>query len=373
MKKIGVFTDRWLSGGIESYLVSNFEKMDLDDILVSIITTRKLSQLYDSRLENIGIPIIELFSEGKDSEITRTVKSLKVFEEVLKAEKFDVLHLNIYNGVSLVYSKLARDCGVKKIIAHSHNSALGQVRLRAAKQLSHIVGKLAFQRFATDYWACSDLAGKWLFTKRAHSKVLLLNNGIDTDYFRFDSVKRTSFRQDYNLSENDFVLGNIGRLNNQKNQIFLLEVARELNQKNVSFTLLIAGDGELLSNLKDRIIDYRLSEKVKLIGTIGDTASFYSGIDIFLLPSLFEGNPIVGIEAQCSGAKCLLSDSITRQAKVNEMTEFLSIHRVSDWVNFIEENKASSQASRLKSYHTVKDNDFDIVDTSIHLKTNLLK
>lgn len=372
MKKIGVFVDRWMSGGIESYLVSNFEQMDFSDIKIDIVTTRKLSNLYDERLQSLDISIKELLPNKKDSELTRTLLSQKAFKELMLVEHYDVLHLNIYNGVSLVYSKIAKECGVKRIIAHSHNSSMGQVRLRTVKVLAHNIGKKKYEKFITDYWACSDLAGNWLFTKKYQDKITFMNNGIDTAKFRYSKNKRMLFREKHKLSDEDFVLGNIGRLNNQKNQLFLLDIALELRKKGVSFTLLVAGEGELKERIQYKIYEYNLINEVKLIGTIKDTSEFYSGIDLFLLPSLFEGNPIVGFEAQCSGVKCILSDRITKQAKVIEKTEFHSLSNLTDWVETIELFREGGH-NRGLSYHSVKDNQYDINDTSQILKVNLVE
>lgn len=371
MKKIGVFVDRWMSGGIESYLVSNFEHMNLEDLDISIITTRKFSNLYDDRLEMLDIQIKELLPKEKDSELTRTYRSLRAFRKELTSGYYDVLHLNIYNGVSLVYSKIAKECGVEKVIAHSHNSAIGQVRLRAIKILFHRLGKLRYEKFVSDYWACSDLAGNWLFSSKRAEQVVLMANGIDTAKFTFNAEKRKYFREHYQLSDDELVLGSVGRLNNQKNQMHLIETAYKLNKRGVAFKLLIAGEGELKTDLQKKIIENRLENAVHLIGTITDTPSFYSAIDIFLLPSLFEGNPIVGIEAQSSGVKCLFSDRITKQAKTMESTEFLSLQSEEEWVRSIEAYHQVPISRQLISYEEKK-NPFDIVDTSAYLQMNLL-
>lgn len=372
MKKVGVFIDRWMSGGIESYIVTNYENMNLADIKVTIITTRKFSDLYDERLINLGIDIIELLPQGKDSELTRTIISLKAFRQHLIANDYDVLHLNIYNGVSLVYSKIAYECGVEKIIAHSHNSAMGQVRLRSMKRLSHILGKIKYEKYVSDYWACSDLACDWLFRKKTKDKVVLMNNGIDTNKFRYNLNKREIFREKYGIKKDELLLGNVGRLNNQKNQVFLLDIAREVRKKGISFKMLIAGEGELKNVLQKKINEYNLIDNVRLIGTINDTPSFYSGIDIFLLPSLFEGNPIVGIEAQCAGVNCLFSDKITKQAKVIDKTKFLSLDSTNEWVKHIDMYREMNN-NRESQCYDFKTNKYDILETSKTLKLNLVK
>ncbi|MCC5895587.1 MAG: glycosyltransferase [Alkalibacterium sp.] len=371
MKKIGVFVDRWMSGGIESYLVSNYESMDLSNLEIKIITTRKFSDIYDERLKKLGIEIIELLKEGKDSELNRTYKSRGPFKRVIAEEKFDVIHLNIYNGVSLGYSKLASDLGVKHIIAHSHNSMIGNVRLKKLKIAAHYLGKRRYQKYVTDFWACSDLAGRWLFSAKHEEDVLLMNNGIKTDKFRYDKNKRRLFRKKHAIADGTLVLGNIGRLNNQKNQFFLIELADQLRHRNIPYRLFIAGEGELRKKLDEKIKELNLEAYITLIGTTSDTPSFYSGIDLFLLPSLFEGNPIVGIEAQCSGVKCLFSEKITKQLKIVKRSEFLSIDSVNDWIEAIQQTDLYS-IQREAVHLTVKEKKFDIKDTSYEMNKRLL-
>lgn len=367
MKKIAVYLDRWLSGGIESYLVSNFEAMDLSDMEITIITTRKLSKLYDERLHKLGIDLVELLTNGTDSEMTRVFRSLMPLKKHLLEEKYDVLYLNIYNGVSLIYSKIAKDCGIEKIIAHSHNSAVGEVRLKKIKVLSHNLCKTSFEKNVSDFWACSDLAANWMFTKNTSNAVKILNNGVNTAKFTFDPIKRSNFREKYSIPADMLVLGTVGRLNNQKNQMFLLSVANELKKRAVPFILLIAGDGELRKDLMERIIEDDLSQNVRLLGVVNDVSSFYSGIDIFLLPSLFEGNPLVGIEAQCTGATCLFSNTITSQAVILKETKRLSLLWTTEWVNEIL-NSTIDTENRTSKCSLVKDNYFDINDTSQKLK-----
>lgn len=372
MKKVATFVDRWMSGGIESYLVSSYEQLDLSDLDITIITTKKLSNLYDERLEEIGIDIIELLPKGNNSEITRTVNSKKKFKEIIFQEKFDIIHLNIYNGFSLVYAKIAWKVGVKHIIAHSHNSAIGNVRLKKLKILAHNVGKKKYEKYVTDFWACSDLAGEWLFSLKYKNKIKLMKNGIDTKKFRFDYSKQLSFREKYNIPKESIILGNVGRLNNQKNQMFLLEIARKLSLKKIPFVILIAGEGELKKDINNKIKKMNLENNIFLIGAIKDTPSFYSGIDVFLLPSLFEGNPIAGIEAQCSGCICLFSDRITKQLKIIDSSYFLSLNNSKKWVDCILENFHKNNNHRSTSYKLLNESQFDILDTAEDLKYKLV-
>lgn len=372
MIKIAVFIDRWMSGGIESYLVSSYENMNLSDVSISIITTQKFTSLYDERLNYLGIKIKELIPETKDSEFTRILNSTKPFREELTLNHYDVLHLNIYNGFSLIYSKIAKDCGVARIIAHSHSSNIGQVRLRRLKYVLHNYGKFRYTHYISDYWACSDLAGQWLFRKKLMNKVVYIKNGVDTKRFNYSSDKRLLFREKYGLNKNGLILGSLGRLTSEKNQLFLIDIAKDLRSEGINFTLLIAGEGKLKEKIEHKIKSYSLQENIKLIGIIDDTPSFYSGIDMFLLPSLFEGNPIVGLEAQCSGVVCLFSDQITRQAKLNDSSVFLSLESTKEWVDMIKRYQ-NTIIFRFPIDDSAIVSDCDIVETTKNLKLNLVK
>lgn len=373
MIKIISFVDRWLAGGIESYLVTSYENMDREDIDLLIVTTKKYTDLYDERLKKLGINIIELLPEGKFNEVTRTAKSLKAFKMLLRTGSYDLIHLNIYNGVSLAYAKLAKQLKINRVVAHSHNSAIGNVRFKKVKAFAHKFGVNRYMHYVDDFWACSDLATDWFRAEHSLTEAVIMNNGIHIGKFKFDQSKGEQFREQYNLPANQLILGSMGRLNNQKNQHYLIEIAQELKKKNVDFVLVVAGDGELKEELSKDIKEKQLDNHVLLIGKIFDSVSFYSGIDCFLLPSLFEGNPIVAIEAQASGLPCLLSDTITKQAKLSQNTAFLSINQLEDWTTAILAIQRVEDTEREAAFRQVKNKGFDILDTAEKLSIHYRK
>ena len=157
--------------------------------------------------------------------------------------------------------------------------------------------------------------------------------------FIFDEEKRVKLRKEYNL-ENKFVIGNVARFMKQKNHIFMLELFKVILNKNPNSVLMFFGDGELQNEIKQKAKDLGIEKSVMFMGNVENVNEMYQVMDVFLLPSLFEGLPVVGIEAQTSGLKCFMSDTITNEVSITENVEFLSLKNDSleKWADKILEN-----------------------------------
>ena len=171
------------------------------------------------------------------------------------------------------------------------------------------------------------MAGRWLFGNSVYDKnmVYLLNNAIDLNKFEFDENNRISIRNELKISNDTLVIGHIGRFVEQKNHRYLIDIFDEVNKINDNSILLLAGQGPLEKEMKDIINKRGLTNKVIFLGQRKDAFKLYHAFDIFVLPSLYEGLPVVGVEAQASGLKCLFSNDMTRETKVLESSTFLSI------------------------------------------------
>ena len=221
------------------------------------------------------------------------------------AGEFDIVHCHQIFAPEMV-GRPAKRFGAKWVVAHSHATRFSDKRLSGMRNrfISHFVGL-----FATDYMACSDAARVLL--GRHGKDAYILHNAIDCARFAFDEEARSQVRSELGVSEKTLLLGTLGRLENQKNQLFLPEVVRVLEDRNIDCLLVIAGTGSLRDRIVAKARDLGVSERVKLIGDRPDAPRLYSAFDIFLLPSLFEGLPVSGVEAQVSGLPCVFSDAIT--------------------------------------------------------------
>lgn len=210
-------------------------------------------------------------------------------------------------------------------ICHNHSAGTG--RGEAAKNLMKYALRPFAKVFATDYCACSQYAGAWLFGRRSmeRGKVMILHNAIDLDKFRFDPRTRDEVRRELNL-EGKFVVGHVGRFCAPKNHSFLIEIFAEVQKRTQGAVLLLAGDGELVGAVKEKAARLGLEEPARFLGIRSDVARLYQAMDVFVLPSLYEGLPVVGVEAQAAGLPCVFSGAVTREAELTDHVQFLPLN-----------------------------------------------
>ena len=272
----------------------------------------------------------------------------KELKRVLKEGKYKIVHSHI-NTLS-VFSLFAAKCaGVPIRIAHSHSTTNKKEKKKnLLKQILRPFSKL----FATDYMCCSELSGRWLFGNKEYDKgnVYLLNNAIDLEKFKFDENIRREKRKELKIDDDTLVIGHIGRFVEQKNHRFLIDIFNEVHKQNNNSLLLLAGQGPLMEETKEKVKNLGLSDFVQFLGQRNDVAELYQAFDVFCLPSLYEGLPVVGIEAQASGLLCLFSDDMTKETKVLESTKFISLNKNSEyWANVIINDKKGYRRSYNKN------------------------
>ena len=190
----------------------------------------------------------------------------------------------------------------------------------------HKLNKSQVTRYATDFWACSRLAGEFFYSARVVDgpRYREINNAIDPIPFLYDPAMRQSARQELGL-EDAFVVGHVGRLHFQKNQSFLLDVFKELYTRRPDARLLLVGQGEDEAMLREKVHRLGLEESVRFLGVRGDVPRLMQAMDVFAFPSVFEGLGIVLVEAQAAGLGCVTSTEVPAIAKVTELLSFLPL------------------------------------------------
>ena len=248
-------------------------------------------------------------------------------KELLSSGRYAAVHYHATSpwGVGL---RAAKQLGVHTIVMHSHNSMWGSTKIKSIRNHLFSIG-LACD--PTIRIACSQMAGEAIFGKKKYS---ILNNAIDTNKYKFDERKRSVVRKKLNLDAKILLLGQVGRLTREKNQIFSLNLLKELLAKKIDTRLIFLGEGPMLQKLKKMATELGLFEKIIFAGQRSDLDMYYNAMDVFLLPSLYEGLPVAAIEAQCSGLPTLMSDRVTIETNVG-LADFLSINSADEWVERI--------------------------------------
>ena len=252
----------------------------------------------------------------------------KRINKLLEENHYDIIHCHILN-VAYFYFKVAKKHNVKIRILHSHATKNSD---NPVKNIRNNLLKLFGLKYTTDYFACSKIAGTYLFKNK---KFVVIKNAVDYDRFYFDYNKRIEIRKKYNILDDEILFGFVGRFTTQKNIYFLLCFFKELINKNSKFKLILIGDGLEKGKIEKYIESNKIKNFVTIIESTTDIASYYNAFDALLLPSLFEGLPVTGIEAQVSGLPVICSDKITQELNFNELCTYLSIDSIDKWVSYL--------------------------------------
>ncbi|TLS35783.1 glycosyltransferase family 1 protein [Pseudalkalibacillus caeni] len=312
-------------GGLETMLMNYYRKIDRTHIQFDFLVHRDEEGHYDKEITELGGRIFRMPPIKPGNYRLYFNKLDKFFEE---HTEYKVVHSHINENSSFVL-RAAKKHGVPGRIAHSHLSDLG------------IDLKLPFRLYAryylrdapNDYFACSKKAGQWLFGKNSREieKVKVLNNAVNVEEFKYCEKTRARIRKDLDAKD-QLVIGHIGRFNKQKNHDFLIEIFKEIQQKKPDAILVLIGDGNLRKDIEKKVAILGLSSKVRFLGIRNNISELMQGMDLFLFPSLFEGLPVVLVEAQAAGLKCVVSEAITKESDVTGRVEFLSLYQTAkEW------------------------------------------
>ena len=330
--RIAQIIGKWLGGGVEAVVMNYYRHIDRSKIQFDFICDEDSTNIPYEEIEKLGGKVIIVPPYQK------VFKYHKALKKVLKDGNYKIVHSHI-NTLSVFSLYAAKCAGVPVRIAHSHSTTNPkEKRKNLMKQLLRPFSKI----FATDYMACSELAGRWLFGNKTFDKgeVYILNNAIELDKFAYNEEYRNKHRKELGISEDTLVIGHVGRFVEQKNHRFLIDIFNEVHKKNNNSVLLLVGQGPLETEIKEKVDKLELTDSVKFLGQRSDVNELYSAMDVFLLPSLYEGLPVVGVEAQATGLLCVLSDDMTKETKVLDSTVFESLNNSAEhWANTILNNK----------------------------------
>lgn len=372
-KRIVIYCDHWQNGGVESYLMNQLRHWDLALCNVTLLTAETTTDLYDEELRQMGVEHVVLLDTVYASPIKRILKNLSHCRRYFQQNPCDVAYFNLTNSVTMLYAGFAKWAGVPRRVVHSHCSSIQEGRTRWIKSLGHRLARRVFAGMATDWWACSDLAAKHLFSPAVLSKVAYIPNAIDTQAFRFSAAARQELRAGWQLQE-AFLLGTVGRCVVEKNQKFLLDVMAELRRQRPDARLLIVGDGPLLPELKQKAQQLGILDACIFYGfaQAGEIPALLSAMDVFCLPSQFEGLGIALIEAQANGLFCIASEGVPQTAKLSGQCRMLPTAQssVSQWVDAL---LSAPPTERSAGCRMVEQAGFEITSCAKAVQTRLMQ
>ena len=340
MRRICCLLERWESGGIESFLYNILARIDLTQLQVDIVASSLGKSVFTKPLQDLGICFFELSGSQR-----KVVENHRRFRLLARERRWDVLHLNAFQGLSLYYLRLAKEAGIPVRIAHSHNTALRKSLTRPLKLAVHRWARRRYMIDATNLWACSQTAAQFLFNRQELEQkgYTFIPNGIDTARFRFDPVVRECVRGELGL-DGKLVIGNVGRLCDQKNQDFLLDVFAEVLKQRPESRLLLVGEGENKPQLERKAQKLEVAGKVIFYGVSDHIERLLWAMDVFAFPSLFEGLGIAAVEAQAAGLPVACSEYVPEEVRVTEQIQVVPISNgAKTWANVVLRSTAANR------------------------------
>ena len=302
-------------GGIDSVVFNYFSHMNKEGMDLHLIAIGKEKpQFREEQFKQIGFKIHYV-----PKSIFHRIKSI---DFIIKAEKFDIIHSHC-EFLSEIYLWIAKKHGVKIRIMHSHiaNSKLSFIK-RIYKPIGHFIAK----KTANYFFGCGSKAAISLWGEKFYKqgKCYVMNNAIDTALFSYSLTDRLSIRQKLSI-ESKRVFITVARLTPQKNLFFLVKLFKYIHDKHNDTTLLLVGEGELSNAIQALIKELDLQNYVHLLGNRKDIPMLLSAADCFILPSLFEGFPVVAVEAQTNGLPIVMSENITKECGITNLATFISL------------------------------------------------
>lgn len=305
MRVLMITVARMDKGGIESYLMSLARRFDHRKVQVDFVVHRQEKGCYEEEIAGWGSKIYKLPRLSR-----HPCRYMCELFRIVRGGQYDIIHRHATASVMWIDLAIAKWAGAKVRIAHSHSSSW-------ERKWIHFLCRPLLRHYATDRFACSVLAGKWMY---GSSPCLVMHNSISVEAYRFDRAVRRQIRAELQAEKEKIIL-HVGRLVPVKNHKWMLQLAETMKEDRVKFYF--AGDGELRSLLEEEVREKGLQERVVFLGQRSDIGGLMAAADVLLLPSQFEGFPVTLVEAQCSGLPCIASASVTEEVNLG-LVEFLS-------------------------------------------------
>ena len=342
-------------GGLETMIMNYYRKIDRSKIQFDFLTHRPDSEVkdYDNDIKKLGgriyhLPRLNPFSY-------RYRRALESFFDAHKEYKIIHVHQDCMSGLIL---KIAKKKGIPIRIAHCHSSNQD----KNIKYLIKYMYKQLIPKYATGLFACGEIAGEWMFGKNV--KFVVLPNAIDTDAYVFSDDKRILIRKELGLPENAFVIGHVGRFSKVKNHRFIIELCELVLKQNRNTYVLFVGQGDLLEETREIVMKKHLENVIKFLGLRNDVPDLMQAMDVFVLPSLYEGLPVSVIEAQASGLPCIISENVPLDCAITDLVKQVELDTLS-WARATIQLK---DVERRNTQEKIKKAGFDIIDNALYLE-----
>lgn len=340
------------NAGTEAVVMNYYRHIDRSKIQFDFLVLNTEKGFYEKEITELGGKIFKIPSFRQNP-----IKCARQRKKFFKENKYDIVEVHSPSALRYAYCKLAKKSGAKVIFhIHSISNKAGFLIRYARRQI---------EKYCDETVTCSQEAANSVLGKNADKVVF---NAIDYDKYKFNEEKRNIIREYYRISDKDCVIGHIGRYTKVKNQTFLLKVFKEIIQVTPNLRLLLKGFGDLEEEIKEFIKENGLENEVILADDKFTVAELYNAFDLFVLPSLYEGLPVVAIEAQANGLRCVVSENVTKEMDISKENTFLELD-INKWAKAINQ----FEFKRLSEKFVFSTTGYDIENAAMNRQKDYLK
>lgn len=330
MKRLLCLISNMNAGGAETFLMKLYREIDKTKYQMDFCINIREKNYYEDEINSLGGKIYRIPARTKNLK-SHNIKLKKIIEE----NKYQYILAVSSSTTSFMDLKIAKQAGAKICSIRSSNSNLN---MPFKKKIIQNILRVFYNKYADNLISPSDLAAICMFGDdfKKDNRFHYLNNSVNFDEYAFTIEKRKKIRKEFLFSDDELVIGHIGRFYKQKNHLYLINIFNEIVKRRPKSKLLLVGSGELENGVRKYVNDLGINEQVIFAGTRSDVNNILSGMDIFVFPSLYEGMPNTVIEAEASGLPCILSDTITKQVNLTNNVYFKSLNdSPENWANII--------------------------------------
>lgn len=351
-------------GGMETFIMNVYRHIDREKVQFDFLVHYEEAGEYDDEIRRLGGKIYVMPRTVPQNYFIYKKALLKFFTE---HREYKIIHGHLHS-VAYIYHDIAKRTGDRVCITHAHNNGYD-------KNLKGITGyytALIAQKYTDVFFGCSNEACEKFFPKaiKQGKKMIVVKNGIETEKYKFSAEIRDEVRRELGTEDN-YVIGHIGRFSPQKNHKFLLSIFSEILKKRPDSKLVLVGKGPLENEIRNLADELSLKEHIVFLGARSDVPRLLQGMDAFLLPSLYEGLGIVLVEAQAAGLKCFTSSNVSKEAEVTDLLDFLDLNQSAEyWADKVLSSVSYNRGDKTKD---IVSSGFDISETANMLQDFYLK
>lgn len=331
-------------GGIETLLMNVYRNIDRNQIQFDFLVNGSNENYYTNEILSLGGRVLSVTPKRVSLK-----RNLQDTVSVMKEGHYEIVHIHQDSMIAFAIW-CAKKAGIYTIFTHAHTtSANGWYR----KVLAQIARGYII-RNATEKFACSSAAARWIYGANV-TDFILFKNAIDAKKFQYKYVYYHNSRLKFGIEDDQFVIGTCGRLSVEKNQIFLVEIFAEIKRVKDNAKLILIGDGDEREHIYDRAVELGVIDDISFTGMVSNISYYYSMLDCFVLPSLFEGLPLAGVEAQAAGIPSFFSMGVTKEIKLIDNVYFLELDQgatawATEIIDKVDEKKDTLKEIRSAGY-----------------------